>query len=720
MSDSMHRACGEPATDAARVARLPATDLLDIDELRGLCERFSALTGTVIAILDLAGSILIATGWQDMCTRFHRLNPDTACRCRESDTILANELAQGEAYHVYRCENGMVDVAMPIMVAGVHVANLYTGQFFFQPPDEDFFIGQAKRYGFDVPDYIAALRRVSVIPEERARKTMEYLSSLAQLFGETGLARTNLEEANQRLTRQIGDNQATLKALHASETKFRGMAENIPGVVYRMHVRGDGTSRFSYFSPHAEELFGGSAAADSTYVKLFAAMHDEDRAGFVESIQRAIAMRLPWNREGRLLMRDGSIKWIRGIASPAVIGDELVFDGVLLDITEEKRLEDRLLQAQKMETVGFLAGGVAHDLNNLLTPILGYAQMLKSGMPANDDSRTAVGQLIQAAERARDLTQRLLSFSHKQTIKPKVVNLGDVVRPFEVMLRRTIRENVSIGMRIAPPGGAVSVDPLQIEQVLLNLAMYAQDAMPRGGALTIEVDDVTIDGSGHDDAADVPPGQYSRLTVSDTGSGIDAAVRDHIFEPFYATKETGKGTGLGLSTVYGIVKRHGGTITVRSEKGAGSVFRAYFPRAAGSPARAAAVPRPKGGPARGTETVLVVDDNELVATVTGRMLENLGYRVLLAGNLDRSRELARGFEGDIHLLLTDVIMPRMNGRELYETLQPLRPRMKVVYMSGYTDDEIGKHGVLDEKTLLISKPFSVDDLAAILRAALDP
>ena len=393
--------------------------------------------------------------------------------------------------------------------------------------------------------------------------------------------------------------------------------------------------------------------------------------------------------------------------------------GIISDITERKKLEAELRQSQKMETVGLLAGGIAHDFNNLLTPILGYTDLLLLSLPEEDDRYAKLQQIRQAGERARDLTKRLLAFSRKQIIELKTVDLGDLIRKFDGILRRTIRENISIVVRISPSLSRVRADAGQIEQALVNLSINAQDAMPEGGTLTIEARDIDLDESYTARHPEIVPGDYVMLSVSDTGIGMDEEVMEHIFEPFYTTKELGKGTGLGLSTVYGIVKQHNGSISVYSEKGHGSIFKVFLPQAYEEGEKIEERQPVSSDVAHGSETILVVEDDEMVRTLACSMLENLGYRILSADHPDQCIELVKQHEGTINLLLTDVVMPWMNGKDLYELLHRMRPDLKVIFMSGYTSNIIGHHGVLDQGTHFIQKPFSIHVLAEKVRFVLD-
>ncbi len=426
-------------------------------------------------------------------------------------------------------------------------------------------------------------------------------------------------------------------------------------------------------------------------------------------------------REWTYIQKDGSRLTV-SLTVTAMLSEKGVltgFIGIARDITLEKKLEQQLIQSQKMECVGLLAGGVAHDFNNLLTPILGYSELLMAAFPEDDPRHKRLQQVKEAAERAKDLTRRLLAFSRKQIIELKPVDLGDVIRHFQNILRRTIRENVAINVVISPTLGKIRADAGQLELMLLNLSINAQDAMSDGGQMTIEARNAELDQGYTALHPELAPGPYVMLAVSDTGHGMDEKVMEHIFEPFFTTKELGKGTGLGLSTVYGIVRQHGGSIHVYSEKGHGTVFRIFLPRLTDATATLdPPVQLPETAP-HGAETVLVVEDNDMVRTLACEMLKTLGYRVLAGENPDRGIELVREYQGSISLLLTDVVMPGMNGRELFEMLGRIRPDLKVLFMSGYTSDVIGHQGVLDEGVDYIQKPFSLQLLSEKVRAMLD-
>jgi two-component system, cell cycle sensor histidine kinase and response regulator CckA len=392
---------------------------------------------------------------------------------------------------------------------------------------------------------------------------------------------------------------------------------------------------------------------------------------------------------------------------------------VLKDIEERRRLEEQLRQSQKMDAIGRLAGGIAHDFNNLLTVIAGRAQMILSRIRPEEPIHRDATLVRTTADRAAALTQQLLAFSRKQVLQPQVLNLNRVVTGMQPMLARLIGEDIDLSVVPAEGLGRTKADPGQLEQVIVNLVVNARDAMPEGGRLTIETADVEIDAAYASRHFSVAAGPYVMLAVTDTGSGMDEPTRSRVFEPFFTTKGPGKGTGLGLATVYGIVKQSGGDIQLYSEVGHGTSFKIYLPRVAEQvidalDARPAITAMP-----RGEETVLLVEDEPEVRDLAHEILEGSGYTVLQACDPQEAVLMAERHAGPIRLLLTDVIMPRQSGRALAERLRPQRPEMHVLYMSGYTNEAIVRHGVLEPDTMFIQKPFTPAALGQKVREALD-
>jgi len=457
-------------------------------------------------------------------------------------------------------------------------------------------------------------------------------------------------------------------------------------------------------------------------------LHPDDRARVLASLGDAIRRgERFWSDEYRFLRGDGETLWIldQAYAEKDETGRVVRLIGAMADVTRRKEsaekaaaLEDQLRQSQRLETLGRLAGGIAHDFNNLLTAILGNTQLLLEDVPKQDPRHADLEEIRSAAQRAAELTHDLLAFGRRQVLQPRVVSLNEVFAHSERLLRRVVGEHVALVYTAAPELGNVFVDESQIVQVLMNLVVNARDAMPHGGRITIETSNVEL-GDGHV-VGEVRhrPGAYVLLTVSDTGEGIAPEIRERIFEPFFTTKERGKGTGLGLATVYGVVKQSGGYLWCHSDRGIGTRFEVYLPRAEGS-LEAAPLRHEAGDPAGGSETILVVEDEDAVRSLCCRALERRGYRVLEAPSPEAALRRLRENEEEIDLVLTDVVLPQMSGSRLAREIGRLRPRARVLYMSGYADDAIVHHGVLAAGVSFLQKPFSGESLARHVREALD-
>ncbi len=521
------------------------------------------------------------------------------------------------------------------------------------------------------------------------------------------------------LARELEQHRKTVEALARSEERRR-LAHDVARIgTWEMD---DVVRRTSTWSPSLRELYGVGGDVPASFDSFLQLVHPDDRQHVVEAVQQALEEGGDYEFEHRIRRPDGEVLWLlsRGRVLTDEQGAPVRVLGVAMDVTEAKdaeakheKLEHQLRQAQKLEAVGRLAGGVAHDFNNLLLAIRGYTEIALRAGARGEDTRDEIEQIQSAADRAAALTSQLLAFSRQQVLRPQVLDLNDVVGGMEKLLRRLIGEDVDLEAVVADEPVCVDADLGQLEQVLANLAVNARDAMPRGGRLVLEVSSVAL---GDEAATDLPPGRYAVLAVSDTGCGMDAETAAQIFEPFFTTKSDG--TGLGLATVHGIVQQSGGSIWVSSEPGAGTTFRVHLPLVE---QRAIAPPRavPASCGESGGETILLVEDDRQVRRVVAEMLGDRGYSVLEASSGEEALRLADPQNGRVDLLLSDLVMPGMGGREIAERFKKLHPAAPVLYMSGYTDDAVVRRGVLDRSAAFIEKPFGSDDLARRVRQLLD-
>jgi PAS domain S-box-containing protein len=501
----------------------------------------------------------------------------------------------------------------------------------------------------------------------------------------------------------------------AREERFRALVEHSADAVALV----DDNGIVTYASQSTDRVLG-HGAEDVVGRSVLDFVHPDDVADVRRHISDLRARSgAVITIEARYLHKDASIRYAEcSIANrlehPAV--QALVLN--YRDITQRRGLEEQLRQAQKMEAVGRLAGGVAHDFNNLLTAIFGYVELLSEQLGRDSPAQQDVEEILKAATRAASLTRQLLAFSRQQVLDPVVLNLNEVVGDLQKMLHRLIGEDVELRSVRVPDLGNVLADAGQVEQVIMNLVVNARDAMPTGGTLTIETANVEFTEQFADAHQVMQPGAYVMLAVSDTGTGMTPEIRARIFEPFFTTKDKAKGTGLGLSTVFGIVKQSGGYIWTYSEPGQGTTFKLYFPRV-DEPADVAERPHPITSAAGGTETVLLAEDDDLLRPLAHGVLTKLGYVVLEARNAQDAAARAAQHQGPIHLLVTDVVMPGASGRELARRLAEKRPEMRVLYMSGYTDDAIIRHGILERGVNYLQKPFTPAVLARRVRDVLD-
>lgn len=567
--------------------------------------------------------------------------------------------------------------------------------------------------------FLAIRRNVSDM-----RSNAESMAEIKGLNAGLQLNTTHVAAANRELTEEIAERKRTEEALRHAEEKYRGIFENAVEGIFQSTPEG----RFISVNPAMARMYG----YDSTE-EMIADQIDIERSHYVDPARRAEfkhlleTQNLVQQFQSEVYRKDRTSFWVsetvRAVRDKD--GSVLFYEGTIEDISERRRTEkalreseERLRQVQKIEGIGQLAGGMAHDFNNILTAINGYADLTLRRLPEDHSLRRNVEEIKKAGERAASLTRQLLAFSRKQLLKPKVLNLNAVVPDMDTMLRPLIGEDIDLVTILDPALGQVKADPSQIEQVILNLCVNARDAMPQGGKLTIETANVCLSEEYSRQYVSVRSGHHVMLAVSDNGCGIDQETQKLIFDPFFTTKGVGKGTGLGLSTVYGIVKQSEGSIWVYSEVGKGTTFKVYLPRfdeVVEPPVEIAADVQPS----REGEIVLLVEDEEMVREMSRQVLEMNGYHVLEASHGGEAVLVCEKHEGRIDIMVTDVVMPQMSGRELAEWLASSRPETKVLFVSGYTDDAIVRHGVLDENVNFLQKPFSPDALAAKVRDVLN-
>jgi PAS domain S-box-containing protein len=564
-----------------------------------------------------------------------------------------------------------------------------------------------KATGKDTPFIIVS----GTIGEETAVLALQAGADDFMVKGQLGRLAPAIERSRRTQLARAAQHLAE-RALRESEERYRRIVETTNEGVWQL----DEKTRTTFVNGRMAAMLGYTPE-QLLGVSMLEFIHEGSRSAAKQAITSRTRSASS-SVEVRFVRSDGKDLWVLLDSTPIFEGAGYV--GALamaMDVSQRKRLEEQLRQAQKMEAIGNLAGGVAHDFNNILSVILGYAQMMLEALKPGDPLRDDLEELNRASERARDLTAQLLAFSRRQILEPRTLDLNQVLRGLEPMLRRLLREDIELSFLTSPDTGTVFADSGQIEQIVINLSVNARDAIHGAGKIAIEARNADLDAEYAAAHHGVTAGRYVMLAVSDTGAGMDAAVQERIFEPFFTTKDKDHGTGLGLATVFGIVKQSGGHIWVYSELGEGSTFKIYLPRTEGQVDVAPARLTPTT--LHGTETVLIVEDQEQLRTMMRVALRRLGYNVLDAPNAGEALLVCERYTAKIHLLLTDVVMPRMSGRQLAERLAPLRPDMLVLYLSGYTENSIVHHGVLDAGVAFLQKPITPEALARKVRQLLD-
>jgi PAS domain S-box-containing protein len=680
-------------------------NILDTPALQSLMDELHRLTGLGISITDRKGKILVSTGWQDICAKFHRVHPKTAQNCVDSALIFAPSVPEGE-YADYICKNNLRDVVTPLYIGGKHVGNIFAGPFLYEDEEMNYelFDAQADKYGFNREDYFAALNTMRRVSRDQMKNLMGFLVKFSALI-------SRLSFSNIQLARAIGKQKLFEEVLKESEAKYRSVVEQS---LVGFYIIQDGLFRF--VNKNFCEIHGYTSEEIIDKLGPTEIIHPDDRRVAEENIKQRLMF--PKNDiafEFRGLRKDGLIINVKVLGAGIIYKGLPAVFGTLIDITKEKTLETQLRQAQKMEALGTLAGGLAHDFNNILTSLSGYGTLLQMKLDTDDPLQDYVEQIMSATEKAASLTKSLLAFSRQQPVILQPVSINNIIKGTERLLRRLLVDDITLKILIADEDITVLGDTIQIDQILFNLTTNARDAMPKGGTLTIETRQLTLDHTFEDILGFDKPGAYALLSVSDTGTGIDKEIKEHIFDPFFTTKEVGKGTGLGLSTIYGIIKQHNGYITVHSEPGMGTTFRIYLPAIFSAPREDKLSEKHIEG---GEETILVAEDSKEVRHLIRSILEEYGYTIIEAVDGKDAIDVFKK-QKHIDLLILDSVMPRKNGREAYDAIRVIDPHVKVLFTSGYTRDVILDKGIEDNRFDFIPKPLSPKELLEKVREVLD-
>ncbi len=688
------------------IGNLELGDIIDAQALQALLNDFYELARLPMAIIDLKGKVLVGVGWQEICTRFHRVHPQTCANCIESDTVLTRGVPEGE-FRLYKCKNHMWDVATPLITGGMHVGNLFSGQFFFddEPLDYDLFRSQAAQYGFNETAYIAALEAVPRLSRKRVDVGLAFLRKLGHMI-------SVLSYSNIKLARSLADRDALMNSLKRSEALYRGIARNLPdGSVYlvdrEMRFLVAEGSLMARLGQQRENLEGRT---------LREALRDPEWRIAEERYSRALAGE-PASYEGE---HAGCTLWSHYVPLRDESGTVVGAVSLWLDITARKRGEEQLRHTQKLESLGLLAGGIAHDFNNLLVGIIGYASMAEDMLPHDSPAAESLKRIVESGEHAAHLTRQMLAYAGKGRFILEPVDLSAMICKTRALFQSSISKKINLAFQLEPGIPPVETDPSQMQQVFMNLALNAAEAIgDNPGVISVSTGETIVDGActgGALSGWNIEPGRYVFLEVRDTGSGMDAATQAKIFDPFFTTKFQGR--GLGLAAVAGIVRAHKGAIELTTAPGAGSTFRVLLPAAQARPP-ARALPSETNDDLRGKGTILVVDDEQVVRDLARQSLERHGYKVLVAENGPAAIDIVQSDGHAIELVLLDLGMPGMSGEETLPHLRKIKPDLHVIVSSGYSETETLRLFKGARVSAFIQKPYTARQLAAQVKSVLE-
>ena len=678
--------------------RYQLENLINMDDLRKLLEDFHKIAPFPVAVLNRKGDVLLESHWEPICTRFHRVNPKTAAICAESDTHFNAELAKGDDRHIlYRCANGLYDAASPIIIEGQHLGNFFIGQFLLEPPNEGFFRKQAQRYGFEEEVYLEALSRVPIISAHDLKNRLDYLCGFAEFLGNIGLKELQRDRADE--------------ALLESEARHRELIDNAVLGIFQTTKEG----KFLMANQRMANIFGYDSQ------KHFLADVDNINNLYANPEERSIVLK-EIDDKGHIDGKEGNFKRMDGspifcnayVRSIQRKDGETIYEGLLEDITDKKKMEAQLQQAQKMEAISTLAGGVAHEFNNALMGVMGNIELLKMDLPEDERRDKSFQAMNESGHRMSRLTDQLLAYAEGGKYQPKDLKMDDFVIETLPILEHDLNPTVRVETHFQKDISFVNADNAQMQMVLSAILTNSNEAIEDEGTIRITAENKDLDVDFTKQYPGLKPGHYVCLTIEDDGKGMDKETKDGIFEPFFTTKFQGR--GMGMAAAYGIVRNHDGWISVESELGKGTVVQIYLP------AIEIEVEKPKKTKAEivaGSGTILMIEDEDVVIEVTQAMLEMLGYRVMVAKTGKDAIHIAETFDGRIDLALLDIKLPDIDGRKLYPLIMKARSNLKVIVFSGYSIDgparEILEAGAQD----FIQKPFSIATLTEKLKEVLE-
>lgn len=683
-------------------------DLVDIDQLRTTLEDFSSATGYTTSLASYPDhEFLIQTGWRDICTKFHRKYESSKIYCKESNIELTSNLTKQNTINICRCRSGLVDGATPVIVDGVHIATLATGQIFFEEPDMDWFKKQGERYGYHIESYLEAVKETPVVTEERFKKALNFLRNMAVMLAEQALVKHRKQQISDKLKAQkkyaktlFEDSKIPFVIMNSTNIEIldcNKAAVEIYGYKNKSEVIGKTPKDLS-----TEKQYDGSDS--SKLAKEY----------FTEALDSGYVV-----FEWRLKRPSGEIWDAEVQLAKLMINGENFLQFSLTDISERNRikkekflLEKQLNHTRKMDAIGKLAGGVAHDFNNMLGGIMGAAELLKLTKSLDKRSDELVDIIMSASLRATDLIAKLLAFGRKTNDIVKDIDVHSIIDDSIAILSKTIDRNISIKFNKTAENSFIKSDTAGVENAIINLGINASHAMPRGGKLDFATRNIHFDKNYCDVSPfDIAPGDYLEIEVRDTGCGIELDNIERIFEPFFTTKEKGAGTGLGLAAVYGTVQKYNGAITVYSNEGDGTVFHIYFPVVIDEEITVKEKKTEKT--VRGTGRILLVDDEEMIRVTGSYILEDAGYEVITAGDGLEALEIYAQND-DIDLVITDMIMPKINGTDTFYKLKEINKDCKVILSSGFTKGESLSELTDAGLAGFIRKPFRNEELTTLL------